>query len=125
MERDTEVGRAAAAIDDRARADHDGSCVTRDRDRLARRASGRDDVFDDEHAIFRPQREAAAKPQRAVLPLGEKRADAERAPNFLADDNATKRRRKDGRRTEIVNAGTELGADRLGIARVLEHKGAL
>ena len=59
-----------------------------------------DDVFDDEHAFAGSDREAAAQHEAAVLPLGEHRAHAERAPDLVADDDAAERRRQhDGRAT--------------------------
>ena len=51
----------------------------RDLHRLARRAAGGQHVLDDEHAIALGDDEPAPQRQRAVLPLGEHRAHAERA----------------------------------------------
>ena len=89
---------AAAAIDDRRGADDLRARRPGHLHRLARRAAGRQHVLDDEHAIAVREHEAAAQRERAVLPLGEDRADAERAADFLADDDAAERRREHDRR---------------------------
>ena len=93
--------------------------------RLARRAAGRDDVLDDEHAIGWRQREAAAQRQRAVLTLGEHRADAERAPDFLADDDAAERRRQDDGRLQVRVRVRQRVAERVGELGILQHERAL
>ena len=66
----------------------------RDLHRFARRAAGRQHVLDDEHAIALGDDESAPQRQLAVLPLGEHRADAERAADLVTDDDAAERGRE-------------------------------
>ena len=102
--RHAEVDRAAAAIDDRGRADHFGTRLARDVDRLARRLAGREHVLDDEHAIARREGESAPQPQRcSARSLREDRAHAERARHLVADDETAERRRQHDRRPETLS----------------------
>ena len=73
----------------------------------------------------RRQREAAAQRQRAVLPLGEQRAHAERARDFLADDDAAERRRQHDRRLQMPRALGERAPERVGELGILQHQRAL
>ena len=83
------------------------------------------DVLDDEHAIRRVEREPAPEHQRPVLALGEDRPHAERASDFLADDDAAERRREDHRRLQVARAIGQRQAERFGELRELEHQRAL
>ena len=107
---------AAAAIDHRARADHDRARRARHVHRLARRAAGGDDVFDDQHLLAGVEREAAAQRQRAVLPFREDGADPKGASYFLADHDAAERRRQHRDRAERSNERAQRCAQRLGVA---------
>ena len=60
-----------------------------------------------------------------VLPLGEDRAHAERAPDLLADDDAAERRREHGRRLQVPRPLGDACAERLGELGELEHERAL
>ena len=71
------------------------------------------------------QREAAAQRQRAVLPLREDRAHAERTADLLADDHTAERRRHHDGRSEIARAVRERRAERLRVARMLQDERAL
>ena len=61
---------AAAAIDDRARADHHRSRRASHVHRLPRGAAGRDDVLDDQDLLAGFERESASQGQRASLQPG-------------------------------------------------------
>src|SRR5207248_7638620 len=80
--------RAAAAIDQGADSDDGTATGAHALDHLTGRAASGDDVLDDEAALARREREAAPQPHRAVLPLGEQRADAERARDLVGDQDA-------------------------------------
>jgi hypothetical protein len=51
MKGNVQVLLPTTAVDDGCCPDHGGTCGTRDVDRLASGASGRNDVLDDEHAL--------------------------------------------------------------------------
>src|SRR6185295_4508187 len=55
----------------------------------------------------------------------EDRADAERARDLVADDDAAERRREDHRRPQITGALRDRAAQRLGMLRMLQHQRAL
>ena len=116
---------AAAAIDDRTGPDHDRARGPRHVHRLSRRAAGRDDVFDDEDPFTGVEREPAPQRQRAVLALREDRADAESAADFLADHDPAERGRQHRLRAERSDDRAKRGAERLGLAWMLQHERAL
>src|SRR6185295_17879323 len=116
---------AVAAIDDARGADDVAARRPRHLHRLARRSAGGDDVLDDQHAIGLADDEPAPQRERAVLALDEDRADAERARDLVADDDAAERRREDHRRPQITGALRDRAAQRLGMLRMLQHQRAL
>ena len=71
------------------------------------------------------ERESASERQLPVLALGEDGADAKRAADFLADDDAAQRRRQHRLRAEAAHAIRERRAERFGLARMLQHERAL
>ena len=108
-----------------AGADDDGAGRARDLHGFARRAAGRHDVFDDED--FFPG--SSVKPRRSVSVPSCRSAKIARTPSaradFLADHDAAKRGRQHGRGAERSHPDTQGGAERLRIARMLEHERAL
>ncbi len=69
------------------------------------------------------------KPRRSdqlpLLTLREDRADAERPPHLLADDDAAERRRQHDRRLHVPGPLRQRGAQRIGKLRVLQDERAL
>ena len=99
--------------------------LSRHVDRLSRRSARRHDVFDNEHAIARVEREPAPQRERAVLALREDRAHAERAAHLVADDDATERWRQDDGRRKHRDALGQRAREGLRVARVLQYQRAL
>ncbi len=68
-----------------------------------------------------------AAPQRelAILPLGKYRAHAERARDFMSDDEAAERRREHGGDAGRRQQPGQRAAERLGMRRMLQHERAL
>ncbi len=124
MKGHAEVRRAAAAIDEGTGA-HDPGAVGDDGHGLARGLAGSDDVLDDDHAIGWAERKAAPQHQLALQALGEDRADAQRARDLVADDEAAKRRGQHdcGRQTDKLCR--KRAAKRLSLSRVLQDEGRL
>ena len=117
--------RPRAPVDDRCGADDLRAGGSGHLHRLARRAAGRHDVLDDENPIGVRQREAAPEHQRAFLALREDCADAERAADFLSDDDAAERGRQHDGRAEVARPLGEGAAERLRVGRMLQHERAL
>lgn len=91
-----EINFAPAAVDEHADGDRDATVLFHDVDDFFDRAAGRDDVFDDEAALARVQREAAAECHLAVLALCEDRARAERLACLMGEQDAARDGADDG-----------------------------
>src|SRR5579884_165984 len=118
-------GRGDAEIDERAAHDRadpgDGRAAgAHDVDDLAHRAAGRHDVLDDERAVVRLEREAAAEGRDAVLFLDEDAERAELARRLVAEHDPADRRADDDRRRERARLVGERARDLLDEPRIFE-----
>ncbi len=93
--------------------------------RLAGRFASRHDILDHQDPFSGGERETTPQHQLAVLPLGEDGANAERARDFLTDDNAAERRRQHDLGVEATQAGGDFRSTGLGLGRVLQHQRTL
>ena len=125
VKRHIQILMAAAAVDDRRRRDHRRARAAGDRHRLARRTTGRDDVFNDQHSLPCVQGKASPQRQRAVLALRENGPDAQRAGDLVADDDAAEGRGEDSRRLQLADACRNFHPAGLGFAGMLENERAL
>src|SRR5262249_8805511 len=73
---DVELHGAAAAVDDRRRANHLRAGVPGNRDGLARGSTGREYVLDHQHVVVRIETEAATKRQCSILAFRENGTNA-------------------------------------------------
>jgi hypothetical protein len=125
LKRDVEARATGAAIHDRRDPHDPATGGGRHLHRLTRRAARREDILDDQDAILFREHEPASQHERAILPFREDSAHAERACDFMADDDATKSRREDDGRAPFENLGDKLAAERLGMDRMLQDERAL
>ena len=122
MERHIEPRRAATAIDNRRGADDLRPRRLRNLHGLSRGAARRQHVLDDEDAIAPTEREPPAQHKYAILPFGENRAHAEPTADFLADDDAAKRRRKHHVGPQIARPVADGTPQRFSVPRMLQYE---
>lgn len=96
---------AAAAVHDYADRANNPAVRANDVDRLLDTSAAGDNVLRDDEALLRRDFESAAQNETAFLFfLGKDVTFAERAADFLADDNAAERRRDD----RVASEGPQL-----------------
>ena len=113
---------AAAPVDDGRRTDHGGTGCAGDVNGLARRSSGRDDIFDDEHALSGFEGKTASQHEPAVLTLSENRPHSEGSTHFLPDDDAAQGGREDHLGTQFPHFRTDLNTAGLGFTWMLQDQ---
>jgi hypothetical protein len=121
--RDTQVGRTAATVDDRTGASHFGTCRACEVDHFARASAGSDHVLYDDDALSRFERKSTAHRHLAGVALGEDESCAQRARDFVTDDQTA-----DCRATSRYRQNPIVWPDRaelFGDRGVLEHQRAL
>src|SRR5271154_3318936 len=123
---DVEFQASAAAVNDSAGCDSQAAFLFHDSDGFARGAAGGPHVFNDQNAFARLQLEAAAQRHLAgAIAFYEKRTNAKRASDFVADDQAAERGRDDAGDGVILEALGEGAAELFCVLRMLQDKRAL
>ena len=90
--RHTYVRRTRRSIDDRRSANDVSTCFDQRIDRLARRSSGRDHVFDDKRLLTRRNSKTSAQRHLPRFALGPDESCPQRARDFVPDHDSADRR---------------------------------
>ena len=125
----TDGGLSGGTIDDRTGGENVSAGGLKALDDFAGRASGGDDVLNDDAALAGSNREAPAERHFSfAVAFGEDETDAEGAGDFVSDDDAAEGRRNDclGRPISGQRKGLgEFAAERFGVLRMRQDEGAL
>ena len=123
MERDAEIGGASGPIDDHGRADDDRVMRPHRGDRLLHRATGGHDVVDDQHPLA--PRELKSASERAagsgLIPFGVHGTQRELSRDLVREDDAARRRTRDGLGCELPGPLGDRRAQALGLRWPLQH----
>jgi len=123
---DIQFEAAAAAVNQGAGGDHQAAFLFHDADGFARGAACGPDIFDYEDAFARLQFKTAAQGHLAgAVAFDEERADAERARDFISDENAAQRRRNDASDRMFLKKVGERAAQLFSVLRMFENQRAL
>src|SRR5580658_494342 len=123
---DVEFEASAAAVNDGSGRDGQGAFLFYDADGFARGAAGGPHVFDHQNAFAGLQLEATAQSHLAgAITFNEKRADAESAGDFVADNQAAERGGDDAGHGVILETLGEGAAELFGMLRMLQDERAL
>ena len=110
----------------RAGGDGETAFLLDDADRFASGAAGGPHVFDNQNAFARLNFKSAAQSHLAgAVAFDEKRADTQRASDFVANDDAAECRRDDAGDGVVLETFREGLAELFGAFRMLQHQRAL